>query len=103
LSIHSPTFFVERFPVIDQAITPGDRRAQVILGADDKHLHFRSCVGIEVQDDGRIVFTLGTRVQFKNLFGRFYMAAIDAGHRGYVSPTMLRLAADYAIRDLSQR
>ena len=32
-----------------------------------------------------------------------YMAAIDAVHRSYVSPTMLRLAADYAIRDLSAR
>jgi hypothetical protein len=29
------------------------------------------------------------------------MAAIDAVHRGYVSPAMLRQAADYAIRELS--
>ena len=103
LSTHSPMLFVERFPVIEQAIAPNDERAQVILGADDKHLRFRSCVGVETLDDGRTMFTLGTRVQYRNLFGRFYMAAIDAVHRSYVSPTMLRLAADYTIRELSKR
>jgi len=93
--------FADRFPVFEQAIAPDDARAQVILGADDKHLRFRSCVGVEILADGRISFSLGTRVQFKNWFGRFYMASIDTVHRGYVTPTMLKLAADYAIRDLS--
>ncbi|HZP86985.1 MAG TPA: DUF2867 domain-containing protein [Burkholderiales bacterium] len=93
--------FADRFPVIAQSIDPGDRRAQVILGADDKHLRFRSCAGVEVRPDGTVVFALGTRVQFKNVFGRFYMAAIDAVHRGYVTPAMLRLAADHAVRTLS--
>jgi hypothetical protein len=40
---------------------------------------------------------LGTRVHCKNLFGRFYMAAIDYVHRRYVTPTMLRLAVEYAV------
>jgi hypothetical protein len=93
--------FAGRYPVLEQAVNADDMRAQVILGADDKHLRFRSCVGIEIRGDGRIEFSLGTRVQVKNFFGRFYMASIDAVHRGYVTPTMLRLAADYAIRALS--
>jgi len=93
--------FASRFPVIAQSTNSDDMRAQVILGADDKHLCFRSCVGVQVRDDGRIAFTLGTRVRFTNFFGRFYMGAIDAVHRGYVTPTMLRLAADHAIRALT--
>jgi len=40
---------------------------------------------------------LGTRVHCKNFFGRFYMAAIDYVHRHYVTPTMLRLAVEYAM------
>jgi hypothetical protein len=97
----SPTRFAGRFPAIAESISADGRRAQVILGADDKHLRFRSCVGVQIFDDGRLVFTMGTRVQFKNNFGRFYMTAIDAVHRGYVSPAMLRFAADHAIRALS--
>ncbi|HEX6832931.1 MAG TPA: DUF2867 domain-containing protein [Rudaea sp.] len=88
--------FANRFPVIAQSIRPDDRCAQVILGADDKHLRFRSCAGVHVRDDRRIVLTLGTRVQFRNRFGRYYMAAIDAVHRGYVTPTLLRVAVEHA-------
>jgi len=98
----SSVVFAKRFPVIAQSINADDTCAQVILGADDKHLRFRSCVSVEVHDDGRIVLSLGTRVQFNNFFGRIYMTAIDAVHRGYVTPAMLRLAADHAIRALSQ-
>ena len=70
---------------------------QVVLGADDKHLSFRSCVGAEIVSDREIHITLGTRVHCKNGFGRFYMGAIDYVHRHYVTPAMLRRAADYAI------
>jgi hypothetical protein len=89
-------FFAGRFPVIEQSVDATDTRAQVILGADDKHLRFRSCVGVEILSDGRVALTMGTRVFFKNLFGRLYMAAIDGVHRRYVAPTMLREAADHA-------
>ena len=84
--------FAGRFPVLDQQ-TPDDRRAEVVLGADDKHLQFRSCVGVERLDDGRFRFTLSTRVVTRNAFGRVYMALIDRTHRGYIAPTMLRMAA----------
>ena len=74
----------------------------MILGADDKHLVFRSCVGVELLPDGRAKCTLGTRVRTRNLFGRFYMGVIDRMHRGYISPTMLRLAVDHAVRELRE-
>jgi uncharacterized protein DUF2867 len=93
--------FAGRFPVLAQACDSNGRRAQVVLGADDKHLRFRSCVGVEIGDDGRVTFSIGTRVRCTNLFGRFYMAAIDRVHRAYVTPTLLRLAADHAICSLT--
>ncbi|KAF0813430.1 hypothetical protein IGB42_01781 [Andreprevotia sp. IGB-42] len=91
LSANREQLFDNRFPVLAQASTPDDRLAQVVLGADDKHLLFRSCAAVEILD-GSVRFTLGTRVHCKNLFGRFYMSAIDRAHRGYVAPTMLRQA-----------
>jgi len=95
-------FFADRFPVLDQSVNATDTRAQVILGADDKHLRFRSCVGVETLSDGRVALTMGTRVFFKNVFGRLYMAAIDRVHRRYVAPTMLRKAADHAASRLRE-
>ncbi|HTD28134.1 MAG TPA: DUF2867 domain-containing protein [Xanthomonadaceae bacterium] len=98
LSQESDDWFAGRFPVLAQSIDATDSFAQVVLGADDKHLSFRSCVGVQVLVDGRKVFTLGTRVRNRNLFGRFYMAVIDRVHRGYVTPAMLQLAVGHAIR-----
>lgn len=88
--------FARRFPVLGQSVDPGDHRAQVVLGADDRHLRFRSCVGVQIVSDSQIDFTLGTRVQCSNAFGRFYMAAIGHVHRNYVTPAMLRAAVAYA-------
>jgi len=90
--------FAGRFPVLAAQVDGDGRRAQVVLGADDKHLRFRSCVGVERLADGRVRCTLGTRVRTLNAFGRFYIAAIDRVHRGYVTPAMLRLAVDHAVR-----
>lgn len=96
LSPPGDKLFDRRYPVLGQCIGHGNRRAQVILGADDKHLVFRSCVGVQVLDGNRVEITLGTRVHCKNLFGRFYMAAIHRVHRAYIAPTMLRMAAEHA-------
>lgn len=90
-----PTF-LGRFPVVDQRIDTDDTFAQVILGADDKHLRFRSCVAVRKLGSGRIELSLGTRVACTNLFGHVYMAAIERFHRGYVSPAILRQAAEHA-------
>ena len=97
LSPNRTNLFANQYPVLDQLVSENDRHAQVILGADDKHLIFRSCVGVEIIDDHQVDITLGTRVHCRNAFGRLYMAAIDYVHRHYVTPTMLRLAVEYAI------
>jgi hypothetical protein len=95
LSTTRDRLFMQRFPVLDQQVTADDRRAQVILGADDKHLVFRSCVGVHVVNEHRVDITLGTRVQYKNVLGRFYMALIGRIHRAYIAPAMLRMAVEH--------
>lgn len=86
-----PTF-AGKYPVLASRIGHDDRRAQVVLGADDRHLVFRSCVGVHIVSDSQVDFTLGTRVRYRNLFGRVYMSLIDRVHRSYIAPAMLRSA-----------
>lgn len=86
-----PQTFAGRFPVLDQQVD-GDEHAEVLLGADDKHLQFRSSVGVERLADGRLRISLATRVRTRNAFGRAYMALIERTHRRYIAPTMLRMA-----------
>ncbi len=98
LSPDRSRLFAGRFPVIEQAVESRER-AEVLLGADDRHLRFRSCVGVRyVGNDAHV--TLGTRVQCRNAFGRFYIAAIDRVHRAYIAPTMLISAVEHAQRCL---
>jgi len=87
--------FAGRFPVHGQQ--SNERLAEVVLGADDKHLKFRSCVAVRIDADGNALITLGTRVVVRNAFGRFYMAVIDRVHRHYVTPTLLRTAVNGAL------
>ena len=93
--------FHGRFPVRCQRCSADRQSAQVILGADDKHLVFRSCVGVRLADDGSVEFTLATKVACKNLFGRLYMALISTTHRRYIAPTMLLHAAESAQRAMA--
>jgi len=97
LSAERRQLFDGRFPVLAQAIDTAGRRAQVVLGADDKHLIFRSCAGVEMLVGGQVRFTLGTRVHCKNSFGRLYMWAIDGVHRAYIVPAMLSMAVQHLI------
>ena len=97
LSVDRSRLFAGRYPILDQSLDPRGQAAEVLLGADDRHLRFRSCVGVRfVGDDAHI--TLGTRVQFRNWFGRLYMAGIDRVHRAYISPVMLAMAVEFAQR-----
>lgn len=98
LSPQRDQLFQGRFPVLAQRVDAGDRLAQVVLGADDRHLRFRSCVAVDIVSDDRIDISLGTRVACRNAFGRVYMALIEGAHRRYVSPAMLRLAVENAAR-----
>lgn len=93
----APQRFAGRYPVLGQSVDASDRYAQVVLGADDKHLQFRSCAAVEVLPDGNMRFSLGTRVRNRNLFGTIYMHLIDRTHRGYVAPAMLRMAVGYVL------
>jgi hypothetical protein len=94
--------FADRFPVLDQAISGDGMRAQVLLGADDKHLRFRSCVGVERLSPTRVALTLGTSVRCLNWFGRFYMGAISLVHRKYISPRMLVAATEHLLAHAGQ-
>lgn len=97
LSPDRSNLFAGRFPVLDQSVDARGLHAQVLLGADDRHLRFRSCVGVRIDGDQARI-TLGTRVQARNLFGRLYMASIEGVHRRYISPAMLCLAVEHAQR-----
>lgn len=88
----APLRFAGRFPVLDASVDAEDRYAQVVLGADDRHLRFRTCVAAECLPGGTVRFSMATRVHTLNLFGAFYWRAIDRTHRSYIAPTMLRMA-----------
>ncbi len=97
LSEDASNLFADQYPVLSQRVNDTNTFAQVVLGADDKHLKFRACVSAEIIDNDNIEFTLGNRVHCNNLFGRFYMHLINYVHRHYISPTMLRRAVDYVV------
>lgn len=63
---------------------------EVVLGVDDLHLDFR--VGVRVDPVGRRV-TVGTVVQFHNLFGRLYFLPVRLVH-GVVVRSVLRDATE---------
>ena len=88
LSPQKNQLFAGRFPTLQQQIDAAQTAAQVLLGADDKHLRFRSSVAVTLIGD-QIRFSLGTKVQCKNMFGRCYMAVIHSVHLRYITPTML--------------
>lgn len=94
LSDDSKMLFARQYPVLDQSIDLSKKHAQVLLGADDKHLIFRTCVSVKILSDQRVEFALGNRVHCTNLFGRFYIAIIDYVHRNYIVPLMLKAAVN---------
>ncbi|WP_233842571.1 DUF2867 domain-containing protein [Dyella sp. 2HG41-7] len=91
LSPCGESVFAGRFPVKGQCAGRFGDSHEVVLGANDKHLVFRSCVGVTVTGD-RVDFTLGSRVRCTNRFGHVYMRLIDSAHRRHVAPTLLRHA-----------
>ena len=98
LSPTAPHYFDGRFPVLAQRVSADRRSAEVVLGADDKHLAFRTSVGVRLLGDGAVEFSLADRVACTNLFGRFYMAAIARTHRRVIAPAMLGHAVAAATR-----
>ena len=102
LGTGSHSLFAGRFPVHAQEVAADGRTAQVILGADDRHLVFRTCVAVRLRDDGVVEFSLADRVACANLFGRLYLALIASAHRKLIAPAMLRHAVDSALRSSSR-
>ena len=100
LTKNSAQYFADKYPVIDQQQTGGGRSVEIILGADDKHLSFRSCVAVRLTEDDAVEISLGDKIFCKNFFGRFYMFVITPVHRHYIAPTMLRMAVDHALAAL---
>ncbi len=96
LSPERCNLFLGKYPVLAQSLDSRALHAEVLLGADDRHLRFRSCVGVRMQGN-EVRITLATRVQCRNWFGRAYMASISRMHRRYVSPAMLGMAAEHAL------
>ena len=81
-------------PVLAWQVAEGAQVAQVVLGADDKHLAFRSVVDVRCGAAGEVRFTLATRVACRNASGRMYMALIAGVHRRYIVPRLLAVAVD---------
>lgn len=97
LSNDRSRLFAGRYPVLDSRVDADDQCAEVLLGADDRHLRFRSSVRVQLRAGGHIEISLGSRVQTHNAFGRVYMALIDSTHRHYVAPALLRRAVEHAL------
>lgn len=91
--------FAQRFPVLAQQRDAG--QTQVLLGADDRHLQFRSCIGICRQGE-QLQISLATRVRCRNRFGHLYMALVDPLHRHYIAPTMLGTAVTHLVQQHAQ-
>lgn len=97
----SETNFLGRFPVhavVRDAAAPR-QRVGVVLGADDKHLRFRTVVAV---DTDRQLMYMATKVQPLNPFGRFYMGSIDYAHRKFVAPNLMRWSAAFATAQLER-
>ena len=92
LADQAQDYFLQRFPIWGQHMNADNTEVQVVLGADDKHLQFRSVVMVEIKKEG-IVISLSNRVAYRNLFGHFYMACIRGVHQAYIVPKMLSTAA----------
>ncbi len=99
LSQQDGPLFAGKYPVFAYQTDVSNKRSQVILGADDRHLVFRTCVGVHIVSDSQIDFTLGTRVRYRNWFGRLYMSLIHRIHRSYIAPAMLRNAVANAAQE----
>eukprot|EP00658_Telonema_sp_P-2_P049959 TRINITY_DN38028_c0_g1_i1.p1 TRINITY_DN38028_c0_g1~~TRINITY_DN38028_c0_g1_i1.p1 ORF type:complete len:178 (-),score=20.53 TRINITY_DN38028_c0_g1_i1:10-543(-) len=88
------SFFGGKFPVID-VVRDGAHRVAVVLGADDKHLRFRTVVGVDMEKEPPMVI-MTTLVDPFGMFGHFYATVVDPVHRRFVTPEILRHAAAFS-------
>ena len=88
----APACFAGRHRVLAKSVDDQGSSAEVLLGADDRHLQFRTAVRVRRSGSRQMTFSLSTRVACSNRFGRFYMAAIRRTHQQLVSPMLLKTA-----------
>ena len=88
----APICFAGRHRVLRKSVDDQGSSAEVLLGADDRHLQFRTAVRVRRSGSRQMTFSLSTRVACSNRFGRFYMAAIRRTHQQLVSPMLLKTA-----------
>lgn len=88
--------FAGRHPVL-AVLHDTASRAEVLLGADDRHLRFRTRVAVQRQADGTMRVTMATGVQTLNRFGRFYMRVVDPVHRRWIAPAILQASVAHAL------
>lgn len=82
--------FASRHPVLAQETSADGLSAKVVLGADDRHLRFRTCVGVRWTVGNRLEVSFANRVECRNWFGRAYIRAIHGAHRRYIVPALIR-------------
>jgi hypothetical protein len=96
-SATSNTSSFSGFPVHD-VLMHGDRnQVAVVLGADDKHLRFRTVVAVDLDEE---TIHMATTVLPLNWFGTFYWSLIDYTHRKFVTPELMRWSAAFATAKL---
>ncbi len=72
-------------------------QAEVMLGADDRHVAFRTVVGVKMIGANRARLAMGTRLATRNWFGTLYSAAVDLPHRKFITPLIMQAAIDHAL------
>ena len=92
-------YFAGSYPV-REIIRDDAIHAEVVLGADDRHLSFRTSVAVVCMDDGGMLVTMTTAVETSNRFGRMYMHLVDPVHRRWIAPAILDAALAHARRTL---
>lgn len=104
-----PTRCNGRFVALDQqcgsSVVGKSAFSEVLLGANDKHLNFRSVVRVDyvgADNDGggmtqnTLLLKLATIVTTHNGFGSFYMNTIEPVHRTRIAPAMLESAVSWS-------
>lgn len=72
--------------------------AEVVLGADDRHLRFRTTMRVARERDGAMQVSMATVVQTLNRFGWLYIQLVDPVHRRFIAPAILDAAIAHAMR-----
>ncbi len=99
LSKSSEESYLGKYPVHQIVRDSSHACVGVVLGANDKHLRFRTVVMVDVHVG--LVY-MATAVESLNMFGDFYLHSINYVHRKFVTPELLRWSAAFASDQLKE-